>query len=274
MKDKETVKVYDDVSKGHCAILRYMEVNGMGSNTNREFVNFLLERFKIEREKFDRSGVYAYTQRLLAYNSNKIEGSTLTEEQTASLFDNGTLPKSNDCYRAKDVEEMNGHFLMFNKMVDTFNEPLTQKMIKQFHYELKSGVFEDRANGYAIGDYKQRPNMIGIYQTVRPENVAQEMELLMDWYSNQDVNISVLAEFHVRYESIHPFQDGNGRTGRLILFRECLKNGIVPVVIEDVNRNEYLEALKEYREVKILDKLISLLEKEQQIYVEKCKYFI
>lgn len=246
----------------------------MGSNTNREFVNFLLQRFKIEREKFDRSGVYAYTQRLFAYNSNKIEGSTLTEEQTASLFDNGTLPKSNDCYRAKDVEEMNGHFLMFNKMVDTFDEPLTQKMIKQFHYELKSGVFEDRANGYAIGDYKQRPNMIGIYQTVRPENVAQEMELLMDWYSNQDVNISVLAEFHVRYESIHPFQDGNGRTGRLILFRECLKNGIVPVVIEDVNRNEYLEALKEYREVKILDKLISLLEKEQQIYVEKCKYFI
>ena len=83
-----------------------------------------------------------------------------------------------------------------------------------------------------------------------------------------------MAEFHVRYESIHPFQDGNGRTGRLILFRECLKNGIVPMVIEDVNRNEYLEALKEYREVKSSDKLIRLLEKEQQIYVEKCKYFI
>lgn len=128
---------------------------------------------------------------------------------------------------------------------------MSQKLIKQFHYELKSGVFEDRINGYAIGDYKQRPNMIGIYQTVRPENVAHEIHLLMDWYNNQEVNISVLAEFHARYESIHPFQDGNGRTGRLLLFRECLKNDIVPIVIEDANKNEYLEALKEYRKVHI-----------------------
>lgn len=88
------------------------------------------------------------------------------------------------------------------------------------------------------------------------------------------MNIPILAEFHAKYESIHPFQDGNGRTGRLILFRECLKNGIVPVVIEDVNRNEYLESLKEYREEKSLHKLISLFEKEQQIYFEKCKYFM
>ena len=239
-----------------------------------EFLDFLTDRFKIERKRFDRSGVYAYTQRLLAYNSNKIEGSTLTEEQTASLFDNGTLPKSDDFYRAKDVEEMNGHFLMFNKMLDTLEEPLTEKLIKQFHYELKSGVFEDRANGYAIGDYKQRPNMIGMYQTTRPENVAREMFLLIDWYNSQKVDITILAEFHVRYESIHPFQDGNGRTGRLIIFRECLKNGIVPVIIEDANRNEYLEGLKEYREEKNVDKLISLFEKEQRFYLQKCKYFM
>lgn len=178
-------------------------------NGNKEFVDFLLERFKVERQRFDRSGVYAYTQRLLAYNSNKIEGSTLTEEQTASLFDNGILPKSDDYYRAKDVEEMNGHFLMFNKMLDTLDEPLSQKLIKQFHHELKSGVFEDRANGYAIGDYKKRPNMIGMYQTVRPENVGHEMDLLIGWYGKQEVDISVLAEFHAKYESIHPFQDGN-----------------------------------------------------------------
>ena len=241
---------------------------------NKELLDFLFSRLKIERERFDRSGVYAYTQRLLAYNSNKIEGSTLTEEQTASLFDNGTLPKSDDYYRAKDVEEMNGHFLMFNKMLDTLDEPLSQGLIKQFHYELKSGVFEDRANGYAIGNYKKRPNMIGMYQTVRPENVNQEMCLLMDWYNNLEANISVLAEFHARYESIHPFQDGNGRTGRLILFRECLKNNIVPVVIEDANRNEYLEALKEYGEEKRLNKLIRLFEKEQQFYSEKCRYFM
>ncbi len=241
--------------------------------TDKGFLDFLLERFAIERKKFDRSGVYAYTQRLLAYNSNKIEGSTLTEEQTASLFDNGMLPKSNNYYRSKDVEEMNGHFLMFNKMLDTLDEPLMQELIKQFHYELKSGVFEDRANGYAIGDYKKRPNMIGMYPTARPENVAQEMYLLMDWYHNQEISISVLAEFHARYESIHPFQDGNGRTGRLILFRECLKNGIVPVVIEDANRDEYLEALKEYREEKSTDKLAALFKTEQQFYFEKCRYF-
>ena len=99
----------------------------------------------------------------MAYNSNKIEGSTLTEEQTASLFDTGTLPKSDDYYRAKDVEEMNGHFLAFNKILETIEQPLSQELIKQFHYELKSGVFEDRANGYAIGDYKKRPNIIGIF---------------------------------------------------------------------------------------------------------------
>ncbi len=181
----------------------------MGDFTNKEFLDFLLKRFKIEKKKFDRSGVYAYTQRLLAYNSNKIEGSTLTEEQTASLFDNGILPKADDYYRAKDVEEMNGHFLMFNRMLDTLNDSLSQDLIKQFHYELKSGVFEDRANGYAIGNYKKRPNMIGIYQTVKPDNVEEEMNALMEWYFKQEVNISVLAEFHARYESIHPFQDGN-----------------------------------------------------------------
>lgn len=238
------------------------------------FLQFLLERFKIERNKFDRSGVYGYTQRLLAYNSNKIEGSTLTEEQTASLFDNGMLPKSDDYYRAKDIEEMNGHFLMFNRMLDTLEEPLTQELIKQFHYELKSGVFEDRANGYAIGEYKSRPNVIGIYHTVRPEKVEEEMAKLLEWYDKQVVTISVLAEFHARYESIHPFQDGNGRTGRLVIFRECLKNSIVPVIIEDINRNVYLEALKAYREGQNIELMVKLFMKEQEFYFVKSSYFM
>ena len=100
------------------------------------FKEWLVDRFVVERKKFDRSGVYAYTQRAMAYNSNKIEGSTLTPEQTASLFDSGTLPQSDDYYRAKDVEEMNGHFLMFNHMIDTLDEEISQKLIKQFHFEL------------------------------------------------------------------------------------------------------------------------------------------
>lgn len=241
---------------------------------NSEIISFLLKRFAIERKKFDRSGVYAFTQRLLAYNSNKIEGSTLTEEQTASLFDSGTLPRSESYYRAKDVEEMNGHFLMFNKMLDTLNEPLSGELIKSFHFELKSGVFEDRANGYAIGDYKQRPNMVGIYPTAKPEDVPREMDLLLKKYFERQADISVLAEFHAEYESIHPFQDGNGRTGRIILFRECLKNGIVPAVIEDENREEYVDGLKQYREEKRADKLAQLLEKEQKFYKEKISYFM
>ena len=179
--------------------------------TTTEFIQFLLERFQIEWKRRDRSGIYGLTQRLLAYNSNKIEGSALTEEQTASLFDTGTLPKSDDYYRTKDVEEMNGHFLMFNKMLETIDQPLSQELIKQFHYELKSGVFEDRANGYAIGDYKKRPNIVGMYETVLPSKVPEEMGncspgILPGCHSE------FWAEFHV-HESIHPFQDGNGRTG-------------------------------------------------------------
>ena len=168
----------------------------------KDYKQWLVERFIIERKRFDRSGVYAYTQRAMAYNSNKIEGSTLTPEQTASLFDNGTLPQSDDYYRAKDVEEMNGHFLMFNYMLDTLDEELTPELIKHLHYELKTGVFEDRANGYAIGDYKKRPNMVGMYRTTLPQDVETEMNQLLKWYREQNKNMETLAEFHARYEAI------------------------------------------------------------------------
>ena len=238
-----------------------------------DFIRNLLERFKIEHTKRDRSGVYGFTQRLLAYNSNKIEGSTLTEEQTASLFDTGILPKTDDYYRAKDVEEMNGHFLMFNKMLDTLDAALDQQIIKSFHFELKSGVFEDRANGYAIGDYKKRPNMIGIHQTTLPSQVPDAITELLNWYHAQDVSLETLAEFHARYEIIHPFQDGNGRTGRIILFRECLRHDISPFIIEDANRPEYLEALKAYRQDGNTTALITLFQKEQEFYFNQCVYF-
>lgn len=238
-----------------------------------DFIRNLLERFKIEHTKRDRSGVYGFTQRLLAYNSNKIEGSTLTEEQTASLFDTGILPKTDDYYRAKDVEEMNGHFLMFNKMLDTLDAALDQQIIKSFHFELKSGVFEDRANDYAIGDYKKRPNMISIHQTTLPSQVPEAMTELLNWYHAQDISLETLAEFHARYEIIHPFQDGNGRTGRIILFRECLRHDISPFIIEDANRPEYLEALKAYRQDGTVTALTTLFQKEQEFYFNQCEYF-
>ena len=240
-----------------------------------DYKKWLLNRFKIEKKRFDRSGVYAYTQRAMAYNSNKIEGSTLTPEQTASLFDNGTLPRNNDYYRAKDVEEMNGHFLMFNYMLDTLEDDLSEQLIKRFHYELKSGVFEDRANGYAIGEYKERPNMIGIYKTTMPKEVPNEMRELLEWYKEQQKTLEVLAKFHARYEMIHPFQDGNGRTGRMILFRECLKQeGIRPFIVLDENRNEYIEGLQEYRQSGTVRQIVVLMEKEAESYYQQCRYFM
>ena len=178
---------------------------------------------QLEHEIKDRSGIYGYTQRSLAYNSNRIEGSTLTEEQTAALFEEGYLPATEEYYKSKDIEEMNGHFLMFNKMISCIGEKLSEDMIKNFHYELKAGVFEDRLNGYAIGDYKKRANTVGGLIVSKPEEVESKMKALLTWYNAyKDVTLTVLAELHARYELIHPFQDGNGRTGRMILFKECL----------------------------------------------------
>ena len=154
-------------------------------------------------------------------------------------------------------------------------EELSEELIKRFHYELKSGVFEDRANGYAIGAYKTRPNMVGMYKTILPKDVGSEMEKLLNWYHGQEKDIKTLAEFHARYEAIHPFQDGNGRTGRLLLFRESLKNEtLFPFIILDDDRNAYIEGLKEYRESKKADKLVQLMEKEMKSYYEECRYFM
>ena len=152
---------------------------------------------------------------------------------------------------------------------------MSQELIKKLHYELKSGVFEDRANGYAIGDYKKRPNMVGMYRTALPADVESEMEKLLEWYSGQYKSIETLACFHARYESIHPFQDGNGRTGRMLIFRESLKYPDVdPFIILDKNRNDYIEGLKEFREENKVDKLVVLMEKEATEYFNQCKYFM
>lgn len=239
-----------------------------------DLIKKLKERLFIEFNKRDRSGIYAVTSRELAYNSNKIEGSTLTENQTASLFDTGLLPVSDNVYRAKDIEEMNGHFLMFNHMLKTLDEDLSEELIKKFHYELKSGVFEDKANGYNIGEYKARPNIAGTMQTSLPVNVSDDMKELLIWYKNSEKNLRAIALFHLKYEKIHPFQDGNGRTGRVILFREALKNDIIPPIIHDENRVEYIEGIKEYSDTDSSEKLLELLMKEQNKYMKTVKFFL
>lgn len=238
------------------------------------FVDALLWCMNIEKEMNDRSGIYGFTQRCLAYNSNKIEGSTLNEDQTAALFEEGFLPPTEDTYRAKDIEEMNGHFLMFNHMLTTMEKPLSEELVKEFHYELKAGVFEDRANGYAIGDYKKRHNFVGNMSTASPEDVSCQMAGLIGWYhSVQNKNLETIAELHAKYEAIHPFQDGNGRTGRIIMFRECLKNHITPFIVQDSNRAAYITALRQAQTENDFTKLVKYFEVEQTDYQEQCRLF-
>lgn len=227
-----------------------------------------------EKDRQDRSGIYGYTQRTLAYNSNRIEGSTLTETQTAALFEEGYLPSSDEVYKRKDIEEMNGHFLMFNKMIDTMNEPLSESLIKSFHYELKAGVFEDRANGYAIGEYKQWRNTVGGMTLTAPDEVENQMQNLLEWYHNQkDYTLETLGILHAKYEMIHPFQDGNGRTGRMILYRECLRQNIMPFIIHNENRIEYISSLNKAQTGGDYADLVTLFEKEQLKYTEIYEYF-
>ena len=237
----------------------------------KEFVNKLISRMKIEREKEDRSGIYGYVQRKLAYNSNRIEGSTLTEEQTASLFDTRTIISNGEVIRSKDVEEMSGHFLMFNHMLDTLDQDLSEELIKQFHYYLKVGVFEDRANGYPCGEYKNRRNIVSDISVTLPADVPDKMRrFISNYHSKEHHSIDDLALMHGDYESIHPFQDGNGRTGRIILFRECLKNDLIPLIIDNNNKALYNNSLNNYQKNNDNgEKLINYLKSEQKDFYEK-----
>jgi Fic family protein len=238
-------------------------------------VENLIERFQIEQRNNDRGGVYALTQRMLAYNSNKIEGSTLTEKQTASLFDTGTLSSGDALIRAKDVEEMTGHFLMFNEMLKTYSQPLSHKLIKRYHYKLKSGVFEDIANGYPIGEYKSRRNIVSDIVTAPPEAVEAQMTDLLERYNAAPQHdLGDLARFHAEYETIHPFQDGNGRTGRIILFKECLKNGIIPFIVSDNKKADYYHALNAAQTKKEYGALEALFLAEQAEYRTLVEEFV
>ena len=241
----------------------------------KDYKQWLVERFIIERKRFDRSGVYAYTQRAMAYNSNKIEGSTLTPEQTASLFDNGTLPQSDDYYRAKDVEEMSGHFSMFNEMLKTLNLPLSEPLIKAFHYRLKAGVFEDYANGYVAGEYKKLSNMVGNITTAKPIEVQEAMKSLLSVYnSKQTHSLMDLVKFHAAFEKIHPFQDGNGRTGRIILFRESLRANQIPIIIKDDNKHYYYQALHKAQVDQKFDELGEFFKESQAEYFTVLQDFL
>ena len=231
------------------------------------FMKRLKERLLIEFKKQDRSGVYGYTQRSMAYNSNRIEGSTLTEKQTASMFETGTLYTDDTevIFRAKDIEEMNGHFKMFNYIMKNIEAPLDEDLIKGMHRNLKEGVFEDFANGYAIGDWKKRENRVSDINVALPQEVPEKIHNLIEEYNNSnEVSIDKIAKFHAQFELIHPFGDGNGRVGRMIMFKECLRNNIMPFIVLDNDKPYYMRGLKNYKEDKMF--LIDTIRYEQDLY--------
>ena len=225
----------------------------------------------IEFQKQDRSGVYGFTQKSVAYNSNRIEGSTLTESQTASLFDTGTFyPESTDAiFRAKDVEEMNGHFKMFIYMLKCLGDPLSESIIKELHKNLKEGVFEDLANGYAIGEWKRRKNMVGNIVTALPQEIPERIQQLLDAYNSKStISVLDIAKFHVEFETIHPFQDGNGRVGRMLILKQCLDDDIPPIVIRDSQKVQYYRGLSRAHDNGDYSSLAAFFEQEQEYYKE------
>lgn len=242
---------------------------------NIDFVKQLKKQLMEEFNRQDRKGVYGFTQKNMAYNSNRIEGSTLTSEQTASLFDTGTIVSGEGfVYRAKDVEEMTGHFKMFNEVLKNLDKPLSVDMVKSFHYQLKSGVFEDYANGYPIGEFKNRANQVSDIVTELPQNIPARMDNLIHQYNISNQELIDIVKFHTEYEHIHPFQDGNGRTGRAIILKQCLDSNIVPVIISDDDKSIYYNALHLAQVENNYTNLLNYFIEEQSKYYEKIKSYI
>lgn len=240
-----------------------------------EFVKRLKKQLLLEFERQDRKGVYAFTQKNMAYNSNRIEGSTLTSQQTASLFDTGAVAgEEGFIYRAKDIEETTGHFRMFNEVMKSIDKPLSAEMIKAFHYQLKSGVFEDYANGYPIGEFKTRANQVSDIVTELPGNIPDRINELIERYNSGSRELSDIAAFHAEYERIHPFQDGNGRTGRAVILKQCLDSNIVPVIISNDNKVIYYRVLHAAQTEGDIDGLLDFFKKEQSRYYEQIKDYI
>lgn len=240
------------------------------------FVIQLKKQLMQEFEAQDRKGIYAFTQKSMAYNSNKIEGSTLTSEQTASLFDTGTIlaADADFVFRTKDVEEMQGHFKMFNEVLKNLDCPLSADLIKRFHYQLKIGVFEDYANGYPVGEFKNRTNVVSDITTELPQNIPARIDDLVTRYNSSGQTLLDIAKFHAEYEKIHPFQDGNGRTGRAIILKQCLDSNLVPAIISDNDKLSYYHALHAAQVDNDFGKLVAFLEEAQDKYYSQAKDFI
>ena len=209
--------------------------------------NTLLDILKEEKKAKLRGGIYHRVQVDLTYNSNHIEGSRLTHDQTRYIYETNTIGIVDEAVRVDDIIETTNHFRCIDFIIDKANASLSETVIKQLHYLLKSGTSDSRKDWFAVGEYKKLPNEVGGMDTTLPEEVSKEIKNLLAWYNAiENVTLEDIIEFHVRFEKIHPFQDGNGRVGRLIMFKECLKNNIMPFIIDENHKLFYYRGLKEW----------------------------
>ena len=207
----------------------------------------LLYRLKEEKEAKLKGSIYHQTQIKLAYNSNHIEGSRLTEEQTRYIYETNTIGLEKEPANIDDIMETINHFQCFDYMIDCANNTLDEEFIKTAHKILKTNTSDSRISWFNVGEYKSKKNMVADIQTTPPEKVKKEMDkLLNEYWNKQNISLDDILDFHIHFERIHPFQDGNGRVGRIIMFKECLKHNIVPFIIEDNLKLFYYRGLKEW----------------------------
>lgn len=217
------------------------------SNKKKEHLITLLDILKEQKADKYSGGIYHKTQIDLTYNSNHIEGNRLTHDQTRYIFETNTIGMGNEVLNVDDVIETANHFRCVDMIIDRAKFALTEKLIKMLHLTLKSGTSDSRKDWFAVGSYKKFPNEVGGMQTAFPEEVADKMKTLLTEYdAKKEKALEDILDFHVKFERIHPFQDGNGRVGRLIMFKECLKYHIVPFIIEDDLKLFYYRGLKEW----------------------------
>ena len=214
----------------------------------RVTISPLLQTLREQKDCKLKGGIYHRTQIDLTYNSNHIEGSRLTKEQTRYIFETNTIGISDDAIRVDDIIETTNHFRCIDFIIDHAKEPLTEAMIKRLHGLLKSGTTDASKSWFAVGDYKRLPNEVGGIETVEPKQVGKAIrELLKEYKGKKKVAFEDILDFHQRFETIHPFQDGNGRVGRLLMFKECLNHGIVPFIITDELKMFYYRGLHEWK---------------------------
>ncbi len=232
----------------------------------------LSEILKEEKKSRLSGGIYHKIQIELTYNSNHMEGSRLTHDQTRYIFETNTVGMSDTVLNVDDILETTNHFKCIDCIIDNADSTLSEKFIKELHFTLKHGTSDSRKDWFCVGEYKKLPNEVGGSDTASPENVHDEVKsLLLNYNSIENVTFEDIVSFHYEFEKIHPFQDGNGRVGRLIMFKECLKHNIVPFIIDEEHKLFYYRGLKEWKREKgyLLDTCLSAQDNFKQIL----KYF-